>query len=268
MDDIINLLRKFDFTESEAKAYITLIQNGSCTGYELSKLSGVPRSKIYNILEILYNKGYVTNTSEGKTLLYKAEPIDHIARLIKNTTEDRLNLLSKNISKYSSEKDDGKIWNLNSYEAIINKCLEMIESAKYEILIEIWDDDLTERIENAIVEKENSIERVLVVFYDPLKNYQTKIKNFYKHRFEQEKLKENDGNRWIMIATDSNKMLNATIRNNMVAEGIVTKNSGMVFFAHEYIKHDAYTLKMIDVLGEEKVNEIFGSNMKGIRDIF
>ena len=46
MDDIINLLRKFDFTESEAKAYITLIQNGSCTGYELSKLSGVPRSKI------------------------------------------------------------------------------------------------------------------------------------------------------------------------------------------------------------------------------
>jgi len=268
VENTIDLLKKFNFTESEAKAYIALIQNGACTGYELSKLSGVPRSKIYNILETLYNNGYVTNTRDEKTLLYKAEPIEQVIRLIKNSTEDKLYLLSKQIFNFDVEKDNEKIWNLNGYESILNKCLEMIESAEHEILIEIWADDLIERLENAVIEKQNSLGRVLVVLYDPMGMYNTKIKKVYKHRFEKQKLKEASGNRWITITIDTNEMMHATIRNEMVAESIVTKNAGMVFFAQEYIKHDAYSLRMIDEFGEEKLNEVFGDNMEGLRDIF
>ena len=53
MIKLINTLKEFKFTESEAKVYISLLQNGPCTGYELSKVSGVARSKIYNILVYL-----------------------------------------------------------------------------------------------------------------------------------------------------------------------------------------------------------------------
>jgi len=268
METTTDLLKDFNFTESEAKAYITLIQNGPCTGYELSKLSGVPRSKIYNILEILYNKGYVTNTRDEKSLLYKAEPIEHIIRLIKNSTEDKLYLLSQQISNFEIEKDNEKIWNLYGYEAILNKCLELIERAEYEILIEVWADDLVERLENAIIEKQNSLGRVLVVFYDSLGSYNTKIKKIYKHKFEEQKLYEASGNRWITITIDSKEMLHGTIRNQLLSESIVTKNTGMVFFAQEYIKHDAYSLRMIDEFGEEKLKEVFGDNMEGLRDIF
>ena len=50
---VIELLKNFQFTESEAKVYVTLTQYGPQTGYEVSKTSGVPRSKVYNILESL-----------------------------------------------------------------------------------------------------------------------------------------------------------------------------------------------------------------------
>ena len=40
----------------ETRVYTTLLEKGNLTGYEVSKISGVPRSKVYNILEKLLKK--------------------------------------------------------------------------------------------------------------------------------------------------------------------------------------------------------------------
>lgn len=266
MEKTINILKNFDLTESEAKAYITLVKNGPCSGYELSKLSGVARSKIYNILEALYNRGFVTSARDEKTLLYKAESVEQITRIIKNSTEDKLDLLNAQMKKFDVEMDNDQIWNLNNYEAVINKCLEIIERAEREVLIQIWGDDLTTRLEDAIIEKQKSLGRVLIILYDTSNLYDTKLKNYYKHGFERSKL-EDTGSRWITLTIDSNEMLHAAIQNKQIAEGIYTKNSGMVFFAHEYIIHDAYSLRLINALGD-RAKEVFGDNMEGIRDVF
>jgi len=74
MKSIIYLLREFNFTESEAKVYVALLENGACTGYEVSKLSGVARSKIYNVLEALLQRGAITDSQGDKTILYRANP--------------------------------------------------------------------------------------------------------------------------------------------------------------------------------------------------
>lgn len=266
MDKTINILKNFNFNESEAKAYINLFQHGPCSGYELSKISGVPRSKIYNILETLFQKGYVTNTQDGNVLLYKAEPIEYIIRLIKNTTEDKLNMLLEGMSSFEKSMDNEQIWNIKGHENIINKCLDLMENSKKEILIQIWADDLTERLEEVLIEKQDKLGRVLVIFYDSENAYDTRLKKFYKHRFEKDKLMDK-GSRWITLTIDSAEMLHASIENYNVAEGIYTKNKGMVFFANEYVKHDAYCLRLIDKLGD-RVKEVFGENMEGIRDVF
>ena len=44
---VIELLKNLQLTESEAKVYVALSQYGPQTGYEVSKTSGVPRSKVY-----------------------------------------------------------------------------------------------------------------------------------------------------------------------------------------------------------------------------
>lgn len=266
METTINTLRHFDVTESEAKAYITLAKNGACSGYEISKLSGVPRSKIYNILENLHNRGFVTSTQDDNAVLYKAEPIEQITRLIKNSTDDKLDLLTKQMQNFNVETKNHQIWSLNNYETVINKCLEMLDKAEHEILIQIWADDLTSRLEEAIMQKQESLGRVLIVLYDSQNMYQTKLTKYYKHGFEKNKI-EDTGSRWITLTIDSNEMMHATILNEQVAEGVYTKNSGMVFFAHEYIKHDAYSLRLIEALGD-RAKEIFGDEMEGIRDVF
>ena len=59
MLDISTIMRKYGFNESEIKVYLTLINHEQMTGYEVSKLSGVARSKVYNVLENLIQKNMV-----------------------------------------------------------------------------------------------------------------------------------------------------------------------------------------------------------------
>lgn len=67
MLDISTIVRKYGFNESEIKVYLTLINHEQMTGYEVSKLSGVARSKVYNVLENLIQKNMVlVNQTENK----------------------------------------------------------------------------------------------------------------------------------------------------------------------------------------------------------
>ncbi len=58
-------------TEYEAKAYLSLLNDHIVTATKLSEKSGVPRTKIYSVLESLAQKGWVKIYS-GVPLLFRA----------------------------------------------------------------------------------------------------------------------------------------------------------------------------------------------------
>ena len=53
MPDAVTLLQELGFSEYEACAYQALLQQNPVTGYELAKVSGIPRPNIYPILQKL-----------------------------------------------------------------------------------------------------------------------------------------------------------------------------------------------------------------------
>ena len=52
--DLHEELAAIGFTEYEAKVYLALLEENPSTGYQLSKLSGVPRSMVYDALRRLH----------------------------------------------------------------------------------------------------------------------------------------------------------------------------------------------------------------------
>ena len=56
MKNLILLLQNIGFSQYEARAYLALLQQSSVTGYELAKNSGIPASKIYQILNRLIER--------------------------------------------------------------------------------------------------------------------------------------------------------------------------------------------------------------------
>jgi len=266
MGDMISSLKGFGFTETEAKVYIALLQNGDCTGYEASKYAGVPRSKVYATLEALAARGVIATTLRDKTSIYRAKPVEQLAALIRNQTEDSLRRLEEEARVFEAPRDGEQIWQLTGYESILNKCRQLVEEAAQEVLIQIWKQDLDSRLERCIVDKQAEIGRVLVILYDIEERYETAIQKFYPHGFEADKMRD-AGSRWITITADGREMVHVSIQSKERASAIFTRNASMVFFANEYVKHDAYCLRLIEHMGE-RVQAVFGKDMEGIRDVF
>jgi sugar-specific transcriptional regulator TrmB len=71
MESVVEKLRQVGLTEYEAKVYLALLNTHLSTATKASEKSGVPRTKIYSVLEALKNKGWVRVYS-GVPLLFKA----------------------------------------------------------------------------------------------------------------------------------------------------------------------------------------------------
>ncbi len=75
MESVVEKLQQVGLTEYEAKAYFALLNTHLSTATQVSEKSGVPRTKIYTVLEALKNKGWVRVYS-GVPLMFKAvEPL-------------------------------------------------------------------------------------------------------------------------------------------------------------------------------------------------
>ena len=91
-------LKEFGLNNYESKLWIVLLSKGIATTAELAELSGVPRSRAYDVLEGLEKKGFVM-TKIGKPIKYMAlEPKQVIERLknnIRQTSNERLKFMEK-----------------------------------------------------------------------------------------------------------------------------------------------------------------------------
>lgn len=84
MDDaaIVNNLGQLGLTIYEARAYLALIGREACTATEVSRLSGLPRQRVYDVLESLLEKGLVT-VRPGRVAKYgPMEPEEAVGHLL------------------------------------------------------------------------------------------------------------------------------------------------------------------------------------------
>ncbi len=86
MEDLVENLRKVGLTEYEAKAYLGLLADHLNTASKLAQKSGVPRTKIYSVLESLKDKGWVRIYS-GVPLLFRAISPDKVISQVKENQE-------------------------------------------------------------------------------------------------------------------------------------------------------------------------------------
>lgn len=265
MDKIINLLKNFNFTESEAKVYISLLKHGAGTGYEISKNSSVPRSKVYNILTILMDKGCVVISKQTNPINYSAVPIDEFISNIKSNVDRTLDEVKGELINFNQTMDLDNMWYIRGYQNIFNKCKNILSSAKKDVYIQVWREDI-ENIYDELKSVEERLDKVVTILYSANNDYDVNLNSYYKHGFEKDKMAESGG-RWINIVVDSNEMLFGHIQNDKNAEVIWTKSKPMVFLSKENIRHDAYCLKLIDALNDN-VKVKFGDDLEGIRDIF
>ncbi len=70
-------LKELGFSQYEASCYMALVTTHPVNGSQLSKISGIARSRIYDVLRNLIAKGYVIEVNSGQ---YAPLPSDELIR--------------------------------------------------------------------------------------------------------------------------------------------------------------------------------------------
>lgn len=123
MESVVEKLRKIGLTEYEARVYLSLLKNNMNVASKISSASGVPRTKIYSVLETLALKGWVKIYS-GIPLLFSAIGPRKVFERIKTEYADFLESLQSTL-----DMEDGEM----KEKFVIKKFDLGLESLKEEI---------------------------------------------------------------------------------------------------------------------------------------
>ena len=86
------VLENLGFSAYEARAYLGLLQESPINGYQLSKLTGIPRSRVYETLERLTSKGYAV-PFQTDPVQYAPLSVDELQLRLKEQFSDNLSSL-------------------------------------------------------------------------------------------------------------------------------------------------------------------------------
>jgi len=128
-------LKELGFSQYEASCYLALVANHPINGSQLSKLSGIARSRIYDVLRNLSSKGYVLEVNSGK---YVPLPPDELVRRLQKKFGDNIDVFENQIDKISQENRPEYVWSITGYDNVMEKAKELIQEAKNEIYIRLF----------------------------------------------------------------------------------------------------------------------------------
>jgi len=112
----LSSLQNLGFTQYEAACYMALIQDHPVNGSRLSRLSGVARSRVYDVLQGLKAKGYVVEVKQGA---YAPLPSDELIKRVTARFNANIAALEKEITRTAQKTDLEFIWTLTGYDTVM-----------------------------------------------------------------------------------------------------------------------------------------------------
>ena len=213
----------FDLNIYETKVWLALLSKGIASAGEVAELSGVPRSRTYDVLESLEKRGFAI-TKIGKPVKYIAvKPTEVLEKMKSNTlqeAQDRVKSLSnlKSTQEYleleqlhntgiSPIKSHEITGSLRGRSNVITRIRELLENAEKEVLIctSVLDFEDKSRILVPTLEKlaKNNVKVKVALSGEP-----EKIKKAAA-RFDI-KIKSTDSNARVFIADKKEALLMVT----------------------------------------------------------
>jgi len=154
--DMVECLMKIGFTKHEAVLYLTLCKKGELTGYEASKISGIPRSNTYLALAGLVEKGGAYKI-DGDPVNYAAVMPSELTANTRRQINEIIGYIEANVPVNTEENHP--FITIAGKTHILNKLKNVIDQAGQRIYLSMTPEEL----ENIKAELTCAVERGLKV---------------------------------------------------------------------------------------------------------
>jgi Cd2+/Zn2+-exporting ATPase len=241
--DLQTALTEIGFTEYESKVYLALLRENPGNGYQISKISGVPRSMVYETLSRLHGRGVVLETIEGRSTLYRPLPPDVLLDRYEKEHTRLLGSLRDGLEALYNEPAEDRMWSVSGQSAVYAYAVQMLKEAKHEAFLVLNDVDLEvlgaeiaaacERgvAVSSVLTGEGEIECGHSVYHPPLES-------------ELQGLTET-----LLIVVDNAEALVASSKHGMTAT--ITHSPNLVLIVRQFVWMELFTQRVYARLGPE-----------------
>lgn len=146
------LMKDLGLNEYEVRAYLTLIKRGALTAGELATLSKVPQPRIYDVIQSLMSKGFVTTSGSRPKKVIPVEPA-RVLNAMKEKYERRISIVRDELEKlYTPVEETGTVIVVKSKITLEDYIRKAIQNAQLHLsiaaplsLIEKFEDELRKK---------------------------------------------------------------------------------------------------------------------------
>ena len=258
------LLLELGLTEYEALAYLSLLGCQPATAYELSKVSGIPSSKIYETANRLVEKGLIEPVSAdtGRGQRYIALGAEDFVAARRQAVARTTRALEPLLRDAGNGVEADFIWQLDSGDAVLDKARQLLQDAQDAILLSLWPEELGALRDDLLSAQTRGV-RIALVHYGP----PTESIGATYHHPVQETVRRERGGRSLNLAVDSRCVVIATFYDDGRVEGAWSRNRAFVFVGEDYVRHDVYITKVTGEMGPELERQ-FGPDFARLREVF
>ncbi len=255
INTIINHFKALGFTEYEGKVYLSLLQHHPASAYKIAKASNVPHSRVYDIARRLVKKGYVISQGSNPEQYSPISPDELIDSLTRDNTR-RVEALQAQLASVCFESDFDPVWNLSGEKKALALARGLIESAKEEIFIGLWDAQL-QGLQTLLKERHDSGVRVYILIYGHM---DLDFGNVFHHSIDN--VQANDPT--LDLVVDSRVCITGSLGGDNTCQAVWTRNKGLVSSIEGYLIHDFFIAEINEKFGTQ-MDKVFGRNLEKLR---
>ena len=261
MKKAVVYLTHLGLSENEAKAYTTLLSENPLTAYEVAKKSGIPSSKIYEVMRKLDNRSMVQIIHSERSKGYIPASPEEFTNIYRSDMEESLQTVSRELSNLKSGIDTSYTWHIKDYEGLLLKARRMINTAETSLLMQLWPEEM-ESLYEAIENAEARGVKIAILHYGATN---LKVGQVYKHPVEGSIFTEINSRGFTLVADSKEALLGKVSESNL--DMIWSMNEGFVLMAEDYIRHDIYFIKTARRFAP-LLKARFGENFEKLRDVY
>jgi sugar-specific transcriptional regulator TrmB len=236
---IIEALEGLGFSQYEARAYIGLLKQNPVTGYQLSKVSGIPRSRIYETLDRLTARGYAISI-QSDPVAFKPLAARELLDQLQDKFDSSLSLLDKELTLLETDNPTESTWNLRGRDAILERVRLMVSRAQECVYLVGWADTL-----NAIQpELEHCASKGCRIVVISCGDFSMDGISQYRHTFESALV--DSGDNLLHVVVDGMEVLIGSVSPDDTCEAAWSRSSAMIQITEDYIRHEVYIQKIIE----------------------
>ena len=253
----VRLLRRLGFGDYEARAYIGLLRGGEMTGYELAKVSGIPRANTYDVLPRLEDRGAVVRLDSPSGAHYSAVPTSQLVLRLADRFKDDLTAAEKALPDQGEVTKEEYSWNVDGYRSVVDHARTLVDEAESEIVMAVWPQESRALADNLSRAKEREVSVTTLCLAGCVQECGNCQGNIHRYRLSPE-----EESRWLIVGIDSKEMLAGEIDNrekhfsaideyDREAYAMRTSHRMLVELAGWYVRNSIALATLVSDLGEQ-----------------